>query len=121
MNFWSKHLLFSPRTVGSQERRTVKVHFPWKYQALADEMMKIHEKDQYNDCYGRERMYLALQQRKNAAVKKYWIIQSMNSAGGRCHDNARCESMWARMKEELFYSREDKPENYTMKELKIMV
>ena len=24
----------------------------------------------------------------------------MNSAGGRCHDNARCESMWPRMKEE---------------------
>ena len=42
-----------------------------------------------------------------AAVKKYGIIQSMNSAGGRCHDNARCESMWARMKEELFYSREE--------------
>lgn len=229
---------------------------PWKYQALADEMMKIHEEDQYNDCYGRERMYLALQQRKDAgktdidipceatvrkvmvqiglihkprrkpngitkadrlarksddllrrdfyadrplkkavtdisevkakdgrlyvsvifdcfdlmplgiaiednmraslcchtlenanksypdikgciihsdrgsqytseeyraAVKKYGIIQSMNSAGGRCHDNARCESMWARMKEELFYSREDKPENYTMKELKTMI
>ncbi len=229
---------------------------PWKYQALADEMMKIHEEDQYNDCYGRGRMYLALQQRKDAgktdidipceatvrkvmvqiglihkprrkpngitkadrlarksddllrrdfyadrplkkavtdisevkakdgklyvsaifdcfdlmplgiaiednmraslcchtlenanksypdikgciihsdrgsqytseeyraAVKKYGIIQSMNSAGGRCHDNARCESMWARMKEELFYSREDKPENYTMKELKTMI
>lgn len=229
---------------------------PWKYQALADEMMKIHEEDQYNDCYGRKRMYLALQQRKaagktdidipceatvrkvmaqiglihkprrkpngitkadrlaqksddllrrdfyadrplkkavtdisevkakngklyvsaifdcfdlmplgiaiednmraslcchtlenanksypdikgciihsdrgsqytseeyRAAVKKYGIIQSMNSAGGRCHDNARCESMWARMKEELFYSREDKPENYTMKELKTMI
>ena len=229
---------------------------PWKYQALADEMIKIHEEDQYNDCYGRERMYLALQQRKaagktdidipceatvrkvmvqiglihkprrkpngitkadrlaqksddllrrdfyadrplkkavtdmsevkakdgklyvsaifdcfdlmplgiaiednmraslcchtlenanksypdikgciihsdrgsqytseeyRAAVKKYGIIQSMNSAGGRCHDNARCESMWARMKEELFYSREDKPENYTMKELKTMI
>ena len=29
-------------------------------------MMKIHEEDQYNDCYGRERMYLALQQRKDA-------------------------------------------------------
>ena len=29
-------------------------------------MMKIHEDDQYNDCYGRERMYLALQQRKAA-------------------------------------------------------
>ena len=28
--------------------------------------MKIHEEDQYNDCYGRERMYLALQQRKDA-------------------------------------------------------
>lgn len=24
----------------------------------------------------------------------------MNSAGGQCHDNARCESMWTRMKEE---------------------
>ena len=56
-----------------------------------------------------------------AAVKKYGIIQSMNSAGGRCHDNARCESMWARMKEELFYSREDKSENYTMRELKTMI
>ena len=33
------------------------------------------------------------------------IIQSMNSAGGRCHDNARCEAMWARMKEELLYDR----------------
>ena len=33
---------------------------------------------------------------KNA---RYGIVQSMNSAGGRCHDNARCESMWARMKD----------------------
>ena len=33
------------------------------------------------------------------AIKKYDIVQSMNSAGGRCHDNARCESIWARMKE----------------------
>ena len=56
-----------------------------------------------------------------AAVKKYGIIQSMSSAGGRCHDNARCESMWARMKKELFYGREDKSENYTMKELKTMI
>ena len=39
------------------------------------------------------------------AVQKYGILQSMNSAGGRCHDNARCESMWARMKEELLYGR----------------
>ena len=55
------------------------------------------------------------------ALKGIGIIQSMNSAGGRCHDNARCESMWARMKEELFYSRADKPENYTMENLKTMI
>ena len=41
------------------------------------------------------------------AIKKYGIQQSMNSAGGRCHDNARCESMWARFKEELLYDRYD--------------
>lgn len=41
------------------------------------------------------------------AINKYGIIQSMNSAGGRCHDNARCESMWARLKEELLYNRYD--------------
>lgn len=47
--------------------------------------------------------------------------QSMNSAGGRCHDNARCESMWARMKVELFYSRNNKPENFTIEELKTKI
>ena len=31
----------------------------------------------------------------------------MNSDGGRCHDNARCESMLARMESELFYGRYD--------------
>ena len=54
-------------------------------------------------------------------LKKYGIIQSMNSDGGRCHDNARCESMWARMKEELFYSRNRKSEHYTKDELKTMI
>ena len=39
------------------------------------------------------------------AVCKYEIEQSMNRAGGRCHDNARCESMWARIKTELLYGR----------------
>lgn len=29
----------------------------------------------------------------------------MNSAAGKCHDNARCESIWGRMKEELIYGR----------------
>ena len=35
------------------------------------------------------------------AINRYGIVQSVNSAGGRCHDNARCESMWARSKEDL--------------------
>jgi len=40
-----------------------------------------------------------------AALEKQGICQSMNSDGGLCHDNARCESMWARMKNERFYHR----------------
>lgn len=40
-------------------------------------------------------------------MKRYGFIQSMNSDGGRCHDNAHYESMWARMKEELLYERYD--------------
>lgn len=55
------------------------------------------------------------------AIKEHGIIQSMNSDGGRCHDNARCESMWARMKDELFYSRDIKPTDYTVVELKVMI
>ena len=56
-----------------------------------------------------------------AAIQKYGIVQSMNSTGGRCHDNARCESIWARMKEELFYNRGRRSENYTIEALKTMV
>ena len=79
MNFWRKHLLFSPRTVGSQEEERLKFisqktddgrisfyckalevtrqafydhlshkNTTWKYQGLADEMMKIHKKDQFD-------------------------------------------------------------------------
>ncbi len=54
-------------------------------------------------------------------IGKFGIVQSMNSAGGRCHDNARCESMWARMKKELFYLRNRKTENYTFEELKTLI
>ncbi len=54
------------------------------------------------------------------AVTKYGISQSMNSAGGRCHDNARCESMWARMKEELLYGRHN-VEEMTIEELKTLI
>ena len=42
-----------------------------------------------------------------SSLKKLGIKQSMNSAGGRCHDNARCESIWGRMKTELIYGRYD--------------
>lgn len=55
-----------------------------------------------------------------STIRKYGIIQSMNSDGGRCHDNARCESMWARMKEELFYGRYN-PEDMTISELKTLI
>ena len=44
----------------------------------------------------------------------------MNSDGGRCHDNARCESMWARMKSELLYDRFDS-ESLTVEELKTRI
>ena len=54
------------------------------------------------------------------AIKLYGIKQSMNSAGGRCHDNARCESMWARLKEELFYGRYN-TEKMTVSEVKKLV
>lgn len=52
-----------------------------------------------------------------STLRKYEIIQSMNSAGGRCHDNARCESMWPRLKTELLYDRYNS-ENLTVFELK---
>ena len=53
-------------------------------------------------------------------LSRYGIVQSMNSTGGRCHDNARCESMWARMKEELLYCRGGS-EQYTIEELKHII
>ena len=54
------------------------------------------------------------------AIDKYGIRQSMNSAGGRCHDNARCESMWARFKEELLYERYDTT-SMTVEQLKTLI
>ena len=54
------------------------------------------------------------------AIKKYGILQSMNSAGGRCHDNARCESMWARFKAELLYGRYD-TSSMTVAQLKTII
>ena len=53
-------------------------------------------------------------------LKKFDIIQNMNSSGGRCHDNARCESMWARLKTELLYGRYNSTE-LTVDELKLLI
>ena len=52
----------------------------------------------------------------------FWHIINIhnNSAGGRCHDNARCESMWARMKSELLYDRYN-TESLTTDELKVLI
>ena len=54
------------------------------------------------------------------AVDRHAIRQSMNSASGRCHDNARCGSMWARMKSELLYGRYD-TEKMSIEELKSLI
>lgn len=54
------------------------------------------------------------------AIKKYGMNQSMNSDGGRCHDNARCESMWARMKSELLYDRYD-TEKMLVEDVKVLI
>ena len=56
-----------------------------------------------------------------AMLSEYRVKQSMNSAGGKCHDNARCESMWAQMKNELFYSRVRRSTDYTTEQLKTMI
>ena len=48
------------------------------------------------------------------------LIQSTNRAGGRCHDNAKCESMWSRIKVELFYDRYD-TKKMTKEELKKLI
>lgn len=53
-------------------------------------------------------------------INRCGINQSMNSDGGRCHDNARCEAMWARMKEELLYGRYD-TEKMVIAELKPLI
>ena len=44
----------------------------------------------------------------------------MNSDGGYCHDNVRCESMWVWMKEELIYERHD-TERMMVEELKTLI
>jgi transposase InsO family protein len=55
-----------------------------------------------------------------SCLRKSSVIQSMNSASGRCHDNAKCESMWARFKEEAVYRRIN-TKIMSMEEVKSMV
>jgi transposase InsO family protein len=52
-------------------------------------------------------------------VKLLRLRQSMNSAAGRCFDNARCESQWARFKVEKIYKIDSK--KYTMDEMKTII
>lgn len=44
----------------------------------------------------------------------------MNSAGGRFDDNARCENIWARLKEESLYNRHHTTV-MTVTELKVLM
>ena len=52
-------------------------------------------------------------------LDKFGIIQSMNSTAGRCYDNAKCESMWGRFKEEKLYKTDTA--KMTMADVKSMV
>lgn len=53
------------------------------------------------------------------AIAKLKIVQSMNSAAGRCHDNAKCESMWGRGKVEILACYDTK--NMTCEELRSVI
>ena len=53
---------------------------PWKYESIAEKIRGIAAEDECNDTYARCRVPGA-------------EAESMNSDGGRCHDNARCEAM----------------------------
>jgi len=52
-------------------------------------------------------------------LDNFGIIQSMNSGGGRVFDNAKCESMWGRFKEEKLYKTDTS--KMTMAQVKSMV
>jgi transposase InsO family protein len=69
---------------------------------MAAKMHKIRGLQAHSD---RGSQYTSKEYRK--ILKKFGVVQSMNSAGGRCHDNARCEAIWARFKEECLYGRYD--------------
>lgn len=53
-------------------------------------------------------------------TKKFEVVQSMSFAGSSCYGNAKCESMWARMKEEAIYGR-NKTVQMSMEAVKSLV
>lgn len=53
-------------------------------------------------------------------TKKAGLVQSMSFAGSSCYGNAKCESMWARMKEEAIYGR-NKTAEMSMEAVKSLV
>ena len=55
-------------------------NMPWKYEPLAEEMMKIHDEDKRNDTYGRERMYLVLLLKKKPAKSLFTYPAKAQSA-----------------------------------------
>lgn len=101
----------------------------WCCQTLVRTLTLINALQSYLGLRGaiiysdRKRQYTSETYRK--AVAKYDIRQSMNCAGECCHDNARCESMWARMKEDLLYGQllygRHNIEEMTIEELKTLI
>lgn len=55
-----------------------------------------------------------------AYVERIGIVQSMSFARMSCYGNAKCESMWARMKEEAIYGRH-KTTQMSMEDVKSLV
>ena len=61
ISFYCNTLQVSRQTFYNYLKRKKK---PWKYQPLADAMLKIHAADEENADYGRIRMFQALQYQK---------------------------------------------------------
>jgi transposase InsO family protein len=54
-----------------------------------------------------------------ALATKLKLLRSMNSAGGRCYDNSRCESQWGRFKVEKIY--QINSTKFTIEEMKTKI
>lgn len=73
-----------------------------KTELVIDSYNDVLKRYSLNDCISHsDRGSQYTSDKFKSFLKDNSIIQSMNSAGGRCHDNAKCESMWARAKVEI--------------------